>query len=972
MIDSRDLYESKEEFSPSSATLFALTDTPKLLKTHPTKGQTVTLGDMHGNALRLVYELIQQGVFEVSDKAKKDGQTLESVYAELLAGYQAMLARRLRIDNELSPLKKQQNAIDEKIKIATTDEEKTALSKELNKLTNDISSLKRKLNEAKSDSSELAIIAAGEKQFLAALDQLAIAEDAPALRLIGDVLADRGASDKLTLAILQKLLRGGLPYSIHFANHDADLLITAYDGFLTGKKPTLKGNIKDIDSTSKTELLEHKEEFEKIRADLYEAWLSKMQLFSLEENADKIFGYFTHAPVGLEAVAHAANYLEVPFKAANIRELQDTLNQVNHAFIKFITNDAKRETFYKEINELEKKNTDIRKTHPLFYLCENRSNLAEASPAWSEHDAIVAAEKLWRLTGLPEKKLATVGASSSKTLLPIIPCYGHVGEIKKDVMPYKIKDYFSHIYLYLTSHKEKIKPEYHKLAETIALMSQTIMKSGFTPESKVALENSIKKSGLADYYAGKDFISDFHKIMTQLSNDRGEQLQSVLINTPEKIAAKEAFVTDSSELNQFLAYASIYVDYLEFQATTPYKKASALDTNFGKYTDAEADFAKKHTLSTFTSGISLREKQEKQEKQINKLKKLTQEHLTHLQKTCMGSEEKIEKDVSLETMGKLFGEPLKSEIWFTQTLQTLLNDETSDLDINKKMKTIANWVNENQHILLASPSWQANNFLKDIHQQLKDYPLDPLPEQTKVDLLVQKITQLHKTQQANKSSEEKNKLLTELFEYLTTNVHRLGEPYNELPGTEKAPYCISVKTLVAEWAANYLHENKKNPLEILAEHTSKLSGLFSASKKTTSRETVESLIGETTFNLINDTDFLTSALDKTLHLKESTALALHLDVPRQFAGWLTINFPVRLAVSKEDKMSRLTNCIEGLMADVKAYCGTADPIKLLNRPSVQKYIAHALGEKEKTISDQLSGILAGYTVTEEKITMPRK
>ena len=72
--------------------------------------------------------------------------------------------------------------------------------------------------------------------FSALIDNWPI-EDAPQrpglVRLIGDVFADRGVNDYLTLRVLKRLTDKGIQYTLHMANHD----IAALAHFTQDKKP---------------------------------------------------------------------------------------------------------------------------------------------------------------------------------------------------------------------------------------------------------------------------------------------------------------------------------------------------------------------------------------------------------------------------------------------------------------------------------------------------------------------------------------------------------------------------------------------------------------------------------------------------------------------------------------------------------------------------------------------------------------
>jgi len=119
------------------------------------RDQDITLGDLHGNAMKLVYFLIQHGGMLLQKK---------SDYLILFQSYQIF-----------------KNNVDD---------------------------------------AEREVLKHAITQFEAILSHVTFRSGAPFIRLIGDVLADRGYNDYLTLLVFRALKNNHIRYEIIFSNHD--------------------------------------------------------------------------------------------------------------------------------------------------------------------------------------------------------------------------------------------------------------------------------------------------------------------------------------------------------------------------------------------------------------------------------------------------------------------------------------------------------------------------------------------------------------------------------------------------------------------------------------------------------------------------------------------------------------------------------------------------------------------------------
>ena len=233
----------------------------------PSTTTQITLGDLHGNALTLIYSLIRERVLSGISKSE---------YAELVALYKKPVEALTEID---------------------------------------INRFKAILNNATATPPGAALV-----------------------RLIGDVLCDRGGQDLLTLLVLKRLGELKVPVEIIASNHDIEFLKaytppTEDKPFITFNQSALK-----IDQTrSMTNLQKLLEKIPSLNAEVSElvreTYLPSLKLlnYSLSESAICIC---THAPVGFETIQAIAEHLGIEFKQSNATEVVKSIDAINEAVAK--------------------------------------------------------------------------------------------------------------------------------------------------------------------------------------------------------------------------------------------------------------------------------------------------------------------------------------------------------------------------------------------------------------------------------------------------------------------------------------------------------------------------------------------------------------------------------------------------------------------------------------------------------------
>lgn len=234
----------------------------------------VTLGDMHGNVMKFMWELVYNGVIELSQQD----------YQKALELYQ------------------------------------------LNWIPGDTSDAAYNFDAKKA-----------MEEFKAILGRTKINLDCPRIRLLGDFIADRGNNDLMTLLLLEKIKANGVQVEIVASNHDLFLLPNydedpakwaafidnpIYDAFLNGLLLLINNKI-----------IEHKE----IVRLMERVYLPSFKLISCtlsQEAGETKITLFMHAPNNCTPIKALARELgvEYPETAINAEKLADIINKINNAF----------------------------------------------------------------------------------------------------------------------------------------------------------------------------------------------------------------------------------------------------------------------------------------------------------------------------------------------------------------------------------------------------------------------------------------------------------------------------------------------------------------------------------------------------------------------------------------------------------------------------------------------------------------
>ena len=158
------------------------------------------------------------------------------------------------------------------------------------------------------------------------------------LRLLGDILADRGGNDYLTLLVLHRLWVCGVKYEIILSNHDLEFLINYQnpDSNFSTTKILSKGPYCRSMLALGT-LIEEGIERGVIDGMVKNAYLPALKFLSYTVNEQNTgITLFSHAPIGLPNIRHLAWVFHVACKMDSLPDLAHTIDAINDSFATYL------------------------------------------------------------------------------------------------------------------------------------------------------------------------------------------------------------------------------------------------------------------------------------------------------------------------------------------------------------------------------------------------------------------------------------------------------------------------------------------------------------------------------------------------------------------------------------------------------------------------------------------------------------
>ena len=235
--------------------------------------EEISVGDTHGNFLKKLYELVQNGILELADKG--DYQRLCEIYRAL----------------------------------------------DVTKITSEDIKLNKEAFEGL------------KQEFDGIIKKSKINKEAGLTRYIGDELCDRGGNDYFSLKLFEKLGEDGAPFEILASDHGMEFW-EAYQNDFTTDNLVISGpqrrSLENLIKLIKGGIVD-KDEIISIIEKYYKPNLKLISYSVKDEPLDKI-EIFTHTIIGFESIQAVAEYYGIDYKDNTVTDLCDTIDAINARF----------------------------------------------------------------------------------------------------------------------------------------------------------------------------------------------------------------------------------------------------------------------------------------------------------------------------------------------------------------------------------------------------------------------------------------------------------------------------------------------------------------------------------------------------------------------------------------------------------------------------------------------------------------
>lgn len=321
-------------------------------KFEPSQG-SITLGDLHSNAPKLIYALLTHQIAEFDSSQVSDPA---AEYQRFIECYEKMGAI----------------AEDFSFTQALNKEEQTRASRE--QLEQAIEKNERKLkayginrNNTKQTLKDI------KQEFDQFLTKLKITNPT-LIRLIGDELSDRGSNDYFILKIIDFLKKQQVPVTTLISNHSDNFIQNKEQ--IKNKQPYINSLLSDqCTSLTGLALFKNNDVIDDAEFDtLSNAYLSTVKVLDYTLSADgNDIQLFTHAPVAFETIKRAAQAMGIPYRDSTARELANTIDRINALFqIHVQQNDTAKFFDYSKVKIPEAMTEAEQNQFPLMHLIWNR------------------------------------------------------------------------------------------------------------------------------------------------------------------------------------------------------------------------------------------------------------------------------------------------------------------------------------------------------------------------------------------------------------------------------------------------------------------------------------------------------------------------------------------------------------------------------------------------------------------------
>ncbi len=323
---------------------------------------SITIGDLHGNAVKLLFFLFHQGVIQFKNTENPEEKYLEFVqlynqFAEIVEISQIGSGKIKFEENniiryeanlvELNSMEESQGL--NPLIVRSVEEEKNYqnLKRSAQWLENSRekkTKAEEALNEKLENRPSLADLIG---QFNGFMTHLEVVDNLTLVRLIGDEFADRGSSDYFILKLLYLLRRYQVNLTTLLSNHSNEF-ITAYERLAKNEGFEPQGVISDSQKPSFLGLkyllddgIVSNEEVTALIEFSYKPTL-KIIDYTLNEEGIRLF---THAPVGFDIIKHLAQKLAVVYRDTSKEELATTIDKINTKFQNLVSKNEVHQFF---------------------------------------------------------------------------------------------------------------------------------------------------------------------------------------------------------------------------------------------------------------------------------------------------------------------------------------------------------------------------------------------------------------------------------------------------------------------------------------------------------------------------------------------------------------------------------------------------------------------------------------------------
>jgi hypothetical protein len=347
---------------------------------------SITIGDLHGNAVKLAQVLFRHKVIKFKDEVSNPAEQ----YNQFVKIYEKMADYVHLYDEQLHKLYDQRDKVQEyemnielyhqlKDKDTRTEDEEFELADlDITTLTDSLQQAKRVRAAANRTISK---IVADYKpmisQFNEFMNTLEIDDQKTLLRLIGDEFADRGSNDYFTLRLLGFLHDNKVEVHSLISNHGNEF-VTGYENLIKSHYLEEAGYVIPQQKISLAGLRilldEHVITEQEVTALINKAYKPSLRILDYTLNEEGI-SLFTHAPVRFDIIQDIANQLGVDYDDSTKETLAKTIDKINQQFTQIVEENRVHE--YCTVNhpmDLANMSLEERKSYPLIYLMWNRWN----------------------------------------------------------------------------------------------------------------------------------------------------------------------------------------------------------------------------------------------------------------------------------------------------------------------------------------------------------------------------------------------------------------------------------------------------------------------------------------------------------------------------------------------------------------------------------------------------------------------